>query len=84
MDELLDAIELLDDLLDELIIEDELDLMLELELTVMLEELLLTLEELLLTLDELAVPPKLVANLEVALITFALLIKKLPQVLRFD
>jgi hypothetical protein len=63
--------------------EEELDLTMELELTATLEELLRKLEELLLTLDELEVPPKLVASLEVALIPFALLIKKLPQVLRF-
>lgn len=68
----------------EITVLDELDLTLEeLEVTVVLDELLLTLEELLLTLDELAVPPKLVANLDVAFIPFALLIRKLPHVLRF-
>ena len=81
-EELIDEIE--DDLLDEVTTEDELDLMLELELTGALEELLLTLDELLLTLDELAVPPKLVASLDVALIPFALLIRKSPHVLRLD
>ena len=81
-EELIGVDELEDDLLDE-VIEDKLDLTLELELTVMLEELLLTLDELLLMLDELDVPPKLVASFEVALIPFALFIKKFPQVLRF-
>jgi hypothetical protein len=83
MEELTDEIEE-EDLLDEVIIEDELDLMLELELTGTLEELLLMLDELLLLLDELELLPKLVASLEVALIPFALLIRKSPQVLRLD
>ena len=88
-EELLETEELIDeiedeDLLDEVTTEDELDLILELELTGALEELLLTLDELLLTLDELAVPPKLVASLDVALIPFALLIRKSPHVLRLE